>query len=323
MDEKPKIICKICEDRFTDYKGLHRHLRAHNCLVVDYYHAYYPRKDLLTGDLIKFKNRKQYLYSHFNTRHSMKKWTQVTPKKDVRNYCESYLKRRAKKKKLKFAPCEVEARSLMCPPITYLNSTFDDNYYGYCSTELGLENKYTKWPGKISLPFDAPIDAIKKMRYKIYIDSREQKPFKLSFPTEVKALKYGDYALDDDRLSGNTYIERKSITDFIGTLSGGYDRFVKEIERSEKDKVRLVVLVEESINDCLSFKHLPYVSKKIKATPEFVFHNVRTLLQTYKNLDFLFVRGRKEATRVTEKLLLNGRVYSKIDLQLAYDIKKL
>ena len=121
----------------------------------------------------------------------------------------------------------------------------------------------------------------------------------------------------------NTYIERKSITDFIGTMSGGYDRFKREVDRAKEDNANLVVLVEEDISNCLNFKYLPYVSKKIKATPEFVFRNVRELIQTYDNLHFLFVRGRLEATRVIQKLFLNAGKYNKIDLQLAYDLRKL
>jgi hypothetical protein len=326
LNTEKNVRCKICNESFEDHKTLHRHLRSHDCLIVDYYHAYYPRKDLYTGDLIKFKNREQYLSQDFNNRNTMKNWFMKTPREEVKAYCHTYLKRRVRQKNLKFTPSEVEVRSLMCPPVPHLNMAFD-GYYDYCSTNFNLKNKYTIWPENAEQrqlpPMDMKIDSFQQSLFKIYVDSREQKPFKLNLPTEVKALKYGDYALSEPRHSGNIYIERKSITDFIGTLSGGYNRFVKEIERAEKDKVRLVVLVEESINDCLSFKHLPYVSKKIKATPEFIFHNVRALLQEYERLDFLFVRGRSEATRVAEKLLLHGNLYTKIDLQLAYDLKKL
>ena len=45
----------------------------------------------------------------------------------------------------------------------------------------------------------------------------------------------------------NTYIERKSITDFIGTMSGGYERFKREVERAREQDAKLIVLVEESL----------------------------------------------------------------------------
>jgi len=85
----------------------------------------------------------------------------------------------------------------------------------------------------------------------------------------------------------------------------------------------LVVLVEEKLSNALSFQYLPYISKKIKATPDFIFHNVRTLVQEYDNLQFLFVDGRKEMKRIIEAIFSSKCFYKKIDLQLAYDMKLL
>ena len=71
----------------------------------------------------------------------------------------------------------------------------------------------------------------------------------------------------------------------------------------------------------MAFKKLPYVSKKVRATPEYIFSNVRTLIQKYPYLQFLFVNGRKESVRVMEKMFFNGTDYKNYDLQLAYDLK--
>ena len=65
------------------------------------------------------------------------------------------------------------------------------------------------------------------------------------------------------------------------------------------------------------------ISKKIKATPEFIFHRVRMITQKYPNVQFLFVNGRKEATRVVERIFTSGCAHEKHDLQLAYDMRKL
>lgn len=70
----------------------------------------------------------------------------------------------------------------------------------------------------------------------------------------------------------------------------------------------------------MSFKYLPHISKRIKATPEYIFHNVRELSQSYPNVQFLFVDGRKECSRVIQKVFLNGHLFSDVDLQLAYDL---
>ena len=119
------------------------------------------------------------------------------------------------------------------------------------------------------------------------------------------------------------YIERKSITDFIGTLSGGYDRFCREIERASAADVDLIVLVERPIQECLSFQYLSYVSKKIKVTPEFVFHNVREIIQKYPNVQFLFVDGREECVRVMKNIFFSDGHFRNYDLQLMYDLKLL
>ena len=71
----------------------------------------------------------------------------------------------------------------------------------------------------------------------------------------------------------------------------------------------------------MAFDKLPYVSKKIQATPEYIFRNVRDIYQDYNNIQFLFVDGRQEAVRVMKKIFFSGCVYKKYDLQLAYDLK--
>tara|TARA_B100000959_G_scaffold285084_1_gene358636 strand:- start:1145 stop:2095 length:951 start_codon:yes stop_codon:yes gene_type:complete len=315
------VECKVCKEKFKDDPSLHRHLRAHKVLVVDYYHAYFPRKDFLTGDLIKFKNKDQYFTDDFNSRPNMKKWLDTISEEEAKNYCHTYIQKRIRKKGMTYALCEVEARSLMCPPIPYFQKVFED-YYHYVGTNFKLKHKYTKWPDDKSLKIKNVKSGFLKNMYSICIDTREQKPLKFNLPVEVKTLSFGDYCsnqADKDKV----YIERKSITDFIGTMSGGYERFTKEVERAKADGSDLIVVVEESLTSCLSFNFLPYVSKKIKATPEYIFHNVRQLIQEYDNLHFLFVKGRPESSRVIEKILLYSSRFKGVDLQLAYDLKLL
>ena len=157
---------------------------------------------------------------------------------------------------------------------------------------MGFKNKY-----------EYPKEALKykiKDGFSIYIDTREQMPLVIDYPTEVKGLKFGDYAINDP--DNKCYIERKSISDFIGTMSGGYERFCREIERSIAAEANLIVLIERPLQECLSFQYLNYVSKKIKVTPEFVFFNVRELIQKYTNVQFLFVDGREECVRVMKRV---------------------
>jgi len=114
------------------------------------------------------------------------------------------------------------------------------------------------------------------------------------------------------------------LSDFISTLSvKNFDRFEREIQRAEKENIYLIVLIEDTLNNALSFKYLPYISKKIRVTPEFIFRNVRILTQKYPHIQFLFVKDREESSRIIKKIFFSNCIYNKIDLQLAYDIKKL
>ena len=283
-------------------------------LLVDYYHKYYPKKDLLTNEFIKFKNREQYLSDDFNTKTNLKKWLKSLHKEKAQEYCEAILLKRKEDKGIKYAPSQVELRSLLSPPTQYFNEIFSD-YYDLCD-RLGLENKYTN-PKEI-------IDGKWKANegHEILIDTREQKPLKFEGrKTQVVTLKFGDYAFSNEEVSCGCCIERKSLSDFIGTMSGGYERVLKESERSQEETAYLVILVEESLQNALSFKYLPYISKKIKATPEFIFHRVRGLVQKYPRIQFLFVNGRKESSRIIELIFTSNCVHEKIDLQLAYDNK--
>ena len=143
-------------------------------------------------------------------------------------------------------------------------------------------------------------------------------------PTEIKGLKFGDYALSEKSLTCNCYIERKSLADFISTISvQNYDRFCREIERAAENDANLIIVIEDTLTNALAFPFLPYISKKIKVTPEFIFHKVREMIQKYDHIQFLFVKGRKESVRVIEKIFFSNCIYKKIDLQLAYDKKSL
>jgi hypothetical protein len=308
------VSCVICEKEFGEDKRLHAHLKAHKLRVAEYYQTHYARYDKCDNSIIKFKNKKQYLNSDFNSRITLKKWLKESSEEDAKEYCTQLLIKRKEKKDLIYAPTQVELRSILSPPVHYYNELFG-SYYELCES-LGYKNRFHN-PQKITYgnAYDDP-------SYKIYVDTREKKPLKFkNFKSETKTLKFGDYALNDKDVTCNCYIERKAIGDFIGTLSGGYDRFTREIERAAEAEAKLIVLVEESFSNCLGFNYLPHVYKKTKVTPDYIFHNVRKLIQTYPHIQFLFVKGRVEASETIEKIFTCGCAYEKIDLQLAYDTK--
>ena len=74
---------------------------------------------------------------------------------------------------------------------------------------------------------------------RIVIDTREQQPW--HFPRHLAAvsrgtLSAGDYALEGDR---GFAIERKSLPDFVGTISSGWERFRRELERMPAGAARV------------------------------------------------------------------------------------
>lgn len=307
------VICKVDGKEFKDEKSLHLALKGYGLNKVKYYQKYYERRDLLTGELINFKTKEQYLNSDFNDKNNMKKWLKEQPINKAQEYCKQLLLKRKETKNLTYSPTQVELRTIMAPSIIFYNKIFKD-YYDVCSS-IGLENKFIH-PNLIGDHFKNQLT----QKDTVYVDTREQSWLKFNIPFEIKTLSFGDYACSNDNCG--CFIERKSLSDFISTLSvKNYDRFKNEIEKAKKNNSYIVVMIEETLSNALSFQYLPHISKKIKATPEYIFHNVRELLQEHNNLQFLFVDGRKEMTRLIESIFASKCFYRKIDLQLAYDMK--
>jgi hypothetical protein len=309
------VICKVDGKQFKDDKALHMALKGYGLNKVKYYQKYFERRDLLTNELINFKTKEQYLNSDFNDKNNMKKWLKAQAPEKAQEYCKELLIKRKEVKNLTYSPTQVELRTIMAPSIIFYNTIFKD-YYDICSS-IGLENKFIH-PNLIGDHFKNKLTN----KDTIYVDTREQSWLKFDIPFEIKTLGFGDYACSNDNCG--CFIERKSLSDFISTLSiKNFDRFKNEIEKAKKNNSYIIVMVEEKLTSALSFQYLPHISKKIKATPEYIFHNVRELLQTYDNLQFLFVDGRGEMTRIIESIFASNCFYKKIDLQLAYDMKLL
>lgn len=78
-------------------------------------------------------------------------------------------------------------------------------------------------------------------------DSREKAPLKFACGKIVKCLPCGDYGASFyDGHRHETIWERKSIGDLFGTLTFGYDRFRREIQKAADLKIELIIAVEGS-----------------------------------------------------------------------------
>jgi hypothetical protein len=314
------VKCEICGKEFKSDRSLHAHLKAHKITVVEYYQQFFPRFDLYSGDPIEYKSKEQYFEVAFNSPLNFRKWREEAPTYTVRKFCLEMIRKRIKKKNMQYSMCQVELRSLKYPAINELNRIFGD-YYDTCS-ELGLENKYKK-----TFLFK---DNQQKDDLVIYVDTREKNPLKFNTKTELKGLKFGDYALstEDDRYTCR--IERKSLADFVGTLRpDNYERFRREIEKAQEANALLVILIEQDFKHALSFGYLrkkhskERIFKNTKVTSQYILRRVRDLIYEYPLIQFLFVDGRREASRVVEKIFSNEKTVRHVDLQLAYDSKKL
>lgn len=314
------VKCAACDKEFENDRKLHAHLKAHKMRMVEYYQTHYPRHDKYDGKIIKFKNKSQYFEADFNSRTNLRMWLKNSNDEEARKYCKEILINRKEKKELIYAPSQVELRSLIFPPIQYYNKVFGD-YYKLCS-ELGFKNKY------LNVQEIVVGSEWQKPEYEILMDTREQRPLKFSRNVKLMKLDYGDYAFSSSQASCKAFVERKAVGDLLGTISGGYERFQREIQRSVEDGASLVIVVEQKLSSVIHFNHQRKshggrVYSKVKATPEFIFHRVRSLTQKFPSIQFLFVDGKKESARVIEKIFTCGCVYKKIDLQLAYDEGKL
>jgi hypothetical protein len=221
MDKIMSVICKVDGKEFPSEKSLHMSLKGYKLNKTKYYQTYFERRDLLTNELINFKTKEQYFNSDFNDKNNMKKWLKQQPIEKAQEYCKSLIAKRKQDKNLLYTPSQVELRTIMSPSIIFYNKIFND-YYDVCAN-LGLKNKF--------IHTNNIVDQFKNKLNKksiIYVDTREQSWLKFDTKFEIKTLPFGDYSCSNDNCK--CFIERKSLSDFISTLS------VKNFDRSSKEK---------------------------------------------------------------------------------------
>jgi len=125
------------------------------------------------------------------------------------------------------------------------------------------------------------------------IDSREQRPYAFTGPSEVRVLETGDYSLAN--LESQVAIERKSIDDLIACLTTERDRFERELQRGRSlDYFALVI--EGSLMDLANGNYRSEMSPKAALQSLFAF-SIRFRLPIW------FAENRAHGQRVTESLL--------------------
>jgi ERCC4-type nuclease len=304
------MLCLVDNTEHPDLESLHKYLRKLKVKQETYYTQYHARKDKLTGEPIVFKNVDQYLNSEFNSKDNLKKWLN----QDLvggREWAIAWLKKRKEEKNLVYPPMQVELRSLVCPTMHYYNHV--GRYHEICD-ELGYKVRTNGTLELHALPRDA----------KIIIDTREQHPLKFSVPTESNKLNCGDYGLDYAHDNG-IYIERKSLGDFVGTLSAretnkgdsNFMRFIRELERAKELGHYVIMVVEENLDTALNGGGISYG----RVSSEHIFYNLRRLLHEFNNFQTLFVNNRAQAAKAIEVILAAGESVKNVDLQYLFESK--
>jgi len=125
-------------------------------------------------------------------------------------------------------------------------------------------------------------------------DTREQNPYIFRTRSIRKKLTTGDYSVLDyeDRIA----IEKKELDDLIGCLTGGRDRFERELARGVAMDY-FAVVVECSFSDIVSGNY------RSKMTPKSAIQSILAFSVRYR-LPFFFTENRQYSARVTESLLL-------------------
>ncbi len=132
------------------------------------------------------------------------------------------------------------------------------------------------------------------MGYQIVVDTREQLPLKFSEPVKIEKLDVCDYALKYDGKLLKTMFERKSGSDLLGTLTSGHQRFVDELNRANKQGIRVIVVVECSYNKFINkkFKGGKYSNRLDKSVLVRILHS--TIVS--HDLEVVFFNNREEMT---------------------------
>lgn len=268
-------------------------------MLGDYYVRNYRRKNKLTGELLPFKNYKDYFRKDFSQPHQLLEWCEKADGEEVKEYILKLLKSRIDYMGLTHGPTNLELISSGLPPVDTYKKYFG-NYTEACA-KCGVEPLLNK-----NLPngfFDDYSNT------KILVDTREQQPLRFKNSEKYKS-DVGDYSVEASDYD-YTHVDRKSYGDFCSTVTVGYSRFCKELDRCKSMGSYLFIVVEANFDDMEAINKKSY--KKFKL--EYVYHNMRDLQEKYKDCcQFVFSGSRDLSVELIPKILVLGKQLWKTDV---------
>ena len=301
--------CKECEKEFKSRRSLHTHVKAHDMFLGEYYVKNYNRRDKLTEELIPFKNYDQYFAADFTNKVNMKKWCGQAPREEVKEFIGRSFEEKLGAKGIKAGPPSTYLQTSGLPDIDICKQVFG-SYRETCE-HLGMLPMLSA-----SLHKDFQKDY---SNTPILIDTREQQPLSFS-NSELLKLDVGDYAVGGD-LYDYTFVDRKSYQDFCSTITNGYSRFIKELERCRSLGCYLYIVTETAFDDMWATNKRGF--KKFRL--DYVYHQMRSIQADYTDCcQFVFSGSREKSEELIPKILVLGKKLWEVDLQYFWDeqIKK-
>lgn len=291
------FTCQICGQA---YKHLGHFWREHEIASGHYFEKFFPRKNPYSHQKLHFQNFDKYFLNDFSSKDEMRDYFKTLKDSDIVSYCKELLVRRKEIKQWIYTPSYVELKTVFCPSTVFYDKILFGGYYEFCKS-IGFQPKFVKPIESFLLPTDDLL---------IDVDTREQTalPFK---HFQLKTLPFGDYTIS----GSNVYIERKSLVDFIGSFGKGLPRIKDEIWRAKQAGVYIIVLVEEKLDFALNYDKVQSKKRHSKASPDYIFHNVREIMQTFDNVQFVFGDSREKCQKLVLFFLANSKNIQYIDIQ--------
>ena len=138
--------------------------------------------------------------------------------------------------------------------------------------------------------------------FRIVIDTREQDPYSFDCETIRQGLAAGDYSVAGHE--GVVAVERKSLTDFVGTVTRDMPRFRRELEYLSRYTSAQIV-VEADLDAVLRGK------VKIRCDPQTIHHSALWIHHTF-GIPTIWCGSRQAAVVETEQFL---RMFVRVRLQ--------
>lgn len=151
--------------------------------------------------------------------------------------------------------------------------------------------------------------------FTVLIDQREQAPFAfqniasdaasgahpIAIPTRSELLATGDYTIEG--YANRLTIERKSVADFVGTLTAGRERFEAELERAAQMQAAFVVCEGDWDEVMWHVLQKPAIPGRRTVHPKTLTNSVIAWQLRYPSIHWWFCSGRRMAEVITWRLL--------------------